>query len=506
MPLTVAPPSTLGKVVLRSAVALALLLAVLLGALWLNPPDLLRIGANYSAKIVCSNVFLAGRDPDEVLRTDVQAPGIALLRLMRISVDRQRHVIHAGFLGFIGDGLAVDRPSTGCAVVPDGNLDFAIHVNKIAAQTGAAAVSAAPAPTTTAETSAADLSTTAPGAATTTPSATTAAPGAATPPLWPEANIVATTPALDRLLADDTLTGAGMRAVVVVDHGRIVAERYAAGFSAATPLLGWSMAKTVVAGLVGVLVKEGRLTLDQSAGWATPGGDGRERIRIADLLSMSSGLHFNEGYGAVSDVTRMLYLEPDMSEFARAQPLAHPVGEFWSYSSGTANILARIVQDAGGRLGAGVAAEKIFKPLGMASAIIETDEDGTLVGSSYMYATARDWARYAQFLLQDGVWRGQEMLPHGYVAMMATPVAASRGQYGHGLVWLWGSDAVTPGQNPDTAFGIPADTFWMEGHDGQSIAIMPSRQLAVVRLGLTPAFDHYQPQPLIKAILEATKY
>jgi CubicO group peptidase (beta-lactamase class C family) len=482
MPLTVAPPSTLGKVVLRSAAVIVLLLAALLGALWLKPPDLLRIGANYSAKIVCSNVFLAGRDPDEVLRTDVQAPGIALLRLMRISVDRQRHVIRAGFLGFIGDGLAVDRPSTGCAVVPDGNLNFAIHVNKIAAQTSAPA-------------------------ATTANLDTIANPGmtAGTAALWPEGNAVATTPALDRILADDTLTGTGMRAVVVIDHGRIVAERYAAGFSAATPLLGWSMAKTVVAGLVGVLVKEGRLTLDQSAGWATPGGDGRERIRIADLLSMSSGLHFNEGYGAVSDVTRMLYLEPDMSEFARAQPLAHPVGEFWSYSSGTANILSRIVQDAGGRLGAGVAAEKIFKPLGMASAIIETDEDGTLVGSSYMYATARDWARYAQFLLQDGVWRGQEMLPPVYVAMMASPVAASRGQYGHGLVWLWGSDALSPGKNPDTAFGIPADTFWMEGHDGQSIAIMPSRQLAVVRLGLTPALDHYQPQPLIKAILEATK-
>jgi CubicO group peptidase (beta-lactamase class C family) len=327
--------------------------------------------------------------------------------------------------------------------------------------------------------------------------ATIANPGmaAGTGALWPEANAVATTPALDRILADDTLTGAGMRAVVVVAHGRIVAERYAPGFSAATPLLGWSMAKTVVAGLVGVLVKEGRLTLDQSAGWATPGGDGRERIRIADLLSMSSGLHFNEGYGAVSDVTRMLYLEPDMSEFARAQPLAHPVGEFWSYSSGTANILSRIVQDAGGRLGARVADEKIFKPLGMTSAIIETDEDGTLVGSSYMYATTRDWARYAQFLLQDGVWRGQEMLPRGYVAMMASPVAASGGQYGHGLVWL-GSEA---------AFGIPADTFWMEGHDGQSIAIIPSRELAIVRLGLTPALDHYQPQPLVKAILEATK-
>ena len=468
MPFTVTPPSKLGKVVLRSAAAIVLLMAALLGALWLNPPDLLRVGANYSAKIVCSNVFLAGRDPDEVLRTDVQAPGIALLRLMRISVDRQRHVIHAGFLGFIGDGLAVDRPSTGCAVVPDGNLDFAIQVNKIAAQTSG-------------------------------PATTTAHPGmaAGTGALWPEGNAVATTPGLDRILAVDTLPGVGMRAVIVVAHGRIVAERYAPGFSAATPLLGWSMAKTVVAGLVGVLVKEGRLTLDQSAGWATPGGDGRERIRIADLLAMSSGLRFNEGYGAVSDVTRMLYLEPDMSEFARAQPLAHPVGEFWSYSSGTANILSRIVQDAGGRLGARVADEKIFKPLGMTSAIIETDEDGTLVGSSYMYATARDWARYAQFLLQDGVWQGQEMLPRGYVAMMASPVTASHGQYGHGLVWLSGS--------PDTAFGIPAGTFWMEGHDGQSIAIIPSRELAVVRLGLTPALDHYQPQPLVKAVLDAEK-
>jgi CubicO group peptidase (beta-lactamase class C family) len=495
MPLTVAPPSKLGKVVLRSAAAIVLLLAALLGALWLNPPDLLRVGANYSAKIVCSNVFLAGRDPDEVLRTDVQAPGIALLRLMRISVDRQRHVIHAGFLGFIGDGLAVDRPSTGCAVVPDGNLDFAIHVNKIAAQTGAAAATTANLgmaanPRMVANPGmVADLAT------------NTAGTGA----LWPEGNAVATTPALDRILADDTLTGAGMRSIVVVAHGRIVAERYAPGFSAATPLLGWSMAKTVVAGLVGVLVKEGRLTLDQSAGWATPGGDSRERIRIADLLSMSSGLHFNEGYSAVSDVTRMLYLEPDMSEFARAQPLAHPVGEFWSYSSGTANILSRIVQDAGGRLGARVADEKIFKPLGMTSAIIETDEDGTLVGSSYMYATARDWARYAQFLLQDGVWSGQEMLPRGYVAMMASPVAASGGQYGHGLVWRWGSEPVTPGKNPDTAFDIPADTFWMEGHDGQSIAIIPSRELAVVRLGLTPALDHYQPQPLVKAVLDAEK-
>ncbi len=456
-----------GKIIRRSP-TLIILIAVLAFVLWLRPPDLLRVGANYSAKMVCSNVFLAGRDPDEVLRTDVQAPGIALLRLMRVAVDRDHHLVRAGLLGFIGDGLAVARPGTGCAAVPDGNLGYATHIPSAAPRVGALAAWSPGAP-------------------------------------WPDGNVVATTAALDRILSDDTLAGPGMRALVVVSHGRIVAERYGVGFTAATPLLGWSMTKSVIAGLVGELIKDGQLTLDQSAGWSTPAGDAREHIRIADLLAMSSGLKFNETYGVVSDVTRMLYLQPDMAGFAHAQPLQNPVGAHWSYSSGSANILARIVQDAAGALGAAFPSERLFKPLGMTSAIIETDEYGTLVGSSYMYATARDWARYGLFLAQGGTWRGQEMLPPGYVAKMAAPVADSGGEYGQGLVWLWGSDAVTPGTNPDTAFGIPADTFWMSGHDGQTTAIIPSRELVVVRLGLTPVSDHYRPQPLIKALLEATR-
>jgi CubicO group peptidase (beta-lactamase class C family) len=498
------------KVIQRIGIALVLLLLGLVFALWMKPPEILRVGANYSAKIVCSNVFLAGRDPDEVLRTDVQAPGVALLRLMRVSVDRERHVVRAGLLGFIGDGLAVARPGNGCAVVPDGNLGFATHIGTVPAQpVTSSAGSAVAAPRLPSPGPGASMSADAgPGADVSARTGTQSGTGPSTDTAagadWPDGSTVATTAALDRLLADDALAGPGMRAIVVVDHGRIVAERYAAGFSATTPLLGWSMTKSVVAGLVGILVKEGRLALDQPAGWPAADG-GRERIRIADLLAMSSGLRFNEAYGAVSDVTRMLYLQPDMAGFARAQPLEHPAGEFWSYSSGTANILSRLMQDAAGRLGAAYPTEKLFKPLGMTSATMETDEDGTLVGSSYMYATARDWARYGLFLLQDGVWQGQELLPHGYVAMMASPVAASGGEYGHGLVWLWGSDAATPGTNPDTAFGIPADTFWMEGHDGQSTAIIPSRQLVIVRLGLTPARNHYQPQPLVKAVLDATR-
>jgi CubicO group peptidase (beta-lactamase class C family) len=460
------------KILRRTAAALLALIIVLTLFLWCKPPELLRVGANYSAKIVCSNVFLAARDPEEVLRVDVQAPGIALLRLMRVSVDREHGVVRAGFLGFIGDGFAIARPGKGCTVVPDGRL---------------AALSDAPAGGVRPQLESAGLP-----------------PAAAPASLWPDGGAVETHAALDRILANDELAGPGARALLVVDHGRIVAERYASGFSADTPLLGWSMTKTVMAGLIGMLVKDGKLSLDQAGFWPAREGDGRDRIRVADLLAMSSGLKFNEAYGSVSDVTSMLYLQPDMAGFARAQPLAHRIEEVWSYSSGTALILSRIMQDAAGGDGEAFARERLFKPLGMSSATLELDEHGTLVGSSYMYASARDWARYAQLLLQGGVWQGQQLLPSGYVATMATPVAASGGQYGHGQVWLWGSDAKVPGVNPDAAFGIPADTFWLSGHDGQSIAVIRSRQLIIVRLGLTPESLGYSTQALVKAVLEAT--
>jgi CubicO group peptidase (beta-lactamase class C family) len=415
----------------------------------------------------------------------VQAPGISILKLMRISVDRERGVVRAGFLGFIGGGVAVARPGRGCTVVPDGKLE---------------SVAAAPAPTAYA------------GSPHITPVVSA---------LWPEGISVETQPTVDQVLNDATLAGPGARAIVVVDHGRIVGEHYAAGFKPDTPLLGWSMTKTVMAGVVGMLIKDGELSLDQAGFWT--GNDGREKIHLKDLLAMSSGLEWNEAYGAVSDVTSMLYLQPDMAAFARSPPLAHPPGEAWVYSSGTAVILSRIAEDAQAQsvrkakdFATSIPAPdephdlasfinmRLFGPLGVTSATIEPDEHGTLVGSSYMYATARDWARYGLFLLQDGIWQGKELLPLGYVAMMATPVAASHGQYGMGQTWLWGSDAVTPGVNPDAAFDIPPDAFWMSGHDGQSVCIIKSRQLVIVRLGLTPYAAGYTSQRLVQAVLKAT--
>jgi CubicO group peptidase (beta-lactamase class C family) len=288
----------------------------------------------------------------------------------------------------------------------------------------------------------------------------------------------------------------------VVHNGRIAGERYGTDFDADTPLLGWSMTKTVNAAILGTVVKAGRLTLDRKELFPAWKADGRKAISVADLMAMSSGLAFNEDYGDVSDVTRMLYLEPDMAAFAASMPLVAPVGTVFHYSSGTAAMLARIWQNAVGDEKASLAwpRQALFGPLGMDSAVLEADESGTFAGSSYLYATARDWARFGQFLLQDGQWNGKAILPDGFVAMMHEPAPAANGLYGKGQVWLEGpGDKAGDGQ----AAGIPKDAFWMEGHDGQTVTIVPSKKLIVVRLGLTPDSLGYRPQKLVAALVKA---
>lgn len=445
--------------------ALVALPLLLLGAtlwLWLAPPQMIRVAAGYTAKIVCSNVFVAGRDADQVLQDDVQAAGHPLLRLMGLQVDREARVVRAELLGFAGRGLAVMRDGTGCATVPDGDL------------ARARAHSAA------------------------------APPG---PPLpiarWPEGNDVdAALPAVAALLDNPDLAGPGLRAVLVLHRGRIVAERYGPGFSAATPLLGWSMTKTVTATLVGTLVREGRIDIARSDLFPAWDADPRRGIAMQHLLAMSSGLSFNEDYGQVTDVTRMLYLEPDMAAYARAQPLRHPVGSHFSYSSGSSVMLARLWQDAAPAPALAWPQQAVFGPLGMRSAVMEADARGTFVGSSYMYATGRDWARFALWLLQDGQWGGRQLLPAGWVARMRAPSSAAPDEYAQGQLWLHGPRGNTPaGRHPDAGYGLPADTVWMLGHDGQSIALVPSRELAVIRLGLTPSRLQYRPQRLLQDVL-----
>ncbi len=457
----------IGVVLKWLAILVVAALAALAGWLWFAPPDLIRVGTGYAAKIVCSNVFVAGRGADEVLKLDVQAPGHPILKLVRISVDRNARTVSAGLLGLFGKSTALARDGLGCASVPDGEV---------------AIVLPSPLP-----------------------------PLAAVQPsdaLWPQGGRVEPSqdPAVAAILDDAALAGPGMRAIVVVQNGRIVGERYGAGFSAATPLLGWSMSKTVNAAIVGTMVREGRLALDDVALFEEWDGDGRSGISVADLMAMSSGLEFNEDYGDVTDVTRMLFLKSDMPSFAVEKPGLHSAGGFFSYSSGTAVVLSRLWQNQFDTDAEALAwpREALFGPLGMASAVMETDAGSTFVGSSYVYASARDWARFGQFLLQGGVWNGQAILPAGFVRWMTEEAPASKGEYGRGQLWLHGPDAGTPeGQDPDAGFDLPADAYWLLGHDGQSTAVIPSKNLVVVRLGLTPSKLAYKPQALVSALAAA---
>jgi CubicO group peptidase (beta-lactamase class C family) len=446
-------PRTL-RIALVVCVALPLLVAA-----WLRtvPPDLLRIGTGYAAKAVCSHVFVAGRDRDEVLRDDVQSPGHPLLRFVSVRVDRDEEWVRAVLFGFAAPVEAVHRPGFGCAVVPDGDTERA------------RAQHPDPPPT-----------------------------GAGSRFEWETDDLTG----VSELLRDRDLVGPGLRAALVVHRGLIVGERYGEGFGASTPLLGWSMTKTVTGALVGTLVREGLLSLDEAdllEGWR---GDRRARITLADLLGMESGLAFRETYGGVADVTRMLFLEPDMAAFAARSPAEAPPGERYNYSSGTSLLINRIWQSrfddpADARLWPRRA---LFGPLGMETAVLETDARGTFVGSSYLWATARDWARFGQFLLQDGVWEEEEILPPGFAARMRERVPSNGNAFGRGHLWLRGPD-LAGAPHPDEA-RIPADAFWLMGHDGQYMAVVPSLELIVLRMGLTPEVLGYRPQPLVAAVVE----
>lgn len=436
-----------------------LVLAIIGAVVWLYavPPALLRVGSGYAAKIVCSNVFIAHRDAAEVLTDDVQAPGHPLLRLMRVEVKPQQMRVRAALLGAIAPREAVYRPGLGCSVLGD-DMAPARMVAPAVVQDG---------------------------------------PVNASLP-WPQGETVASSSeAVARLLAREDLVGVGMRAVVVVKDGRIVGERYGEGFTPDTPLLGWSMTKTVNAALVATLIRDGRMSLGDVGLIPAWRQDERARITLGQMLSMESGLVFNEDYGSVADVTRMLYLEPDMARFTEALPLAKAPGSAFSYSSGTALLLSRIWQDRFGDPASALAypRQALFGPLGMRSAVLEVDEAGTFAGSSYMYATARDWARFGLLLAQKGVWNGKVVLPADLVTLMHTPNRHSNGRYSLMQTWL-----------PPRGEGgerLPGDMFALQGHDGQSVTVISSKGLVVVRLGLSPAWTAYRPGNLVRELAKA---
>jgi CubicO group peptidase (beta-lactamase class C family) len=272
------------------------------------------------------------------------------------------------------------------------------------------------------------------------------------------------------------------RAVILVYKDKIIAERYAHGLEKDVPHIGWSMTKSITSAMVGILVGEGKLKVNAPAPIAEWQQDARAKITLENLLHMSSGLQWDEAYNGATDVGLMLFDVPNGGAMAAAKTLDHKPGEKWYYSSGTTNIIQNIMRDKlGDQAYWSFPYEKLFHKIGMNSALLETDPSGTFVGSSLSWATARDWARFGLLYLHDGVWLGERVLPEGWVKYTTTPApTAPKGRYG-AQFWL------NAGNKDGVPYpGLPEDAFSCRGFEGQFVMVVPSKDLVVVRLGMTP--------------------
>jgi CubicO group peptidase (beta-lactamase class C family) len=442
---------------LMAAVGLAAMLAAGLRAY-----GTALVGSGYSAEILCGAVFVSGRDERAVTGEDLSGPGFELLRYFSTRVDRDAKRVTASFHSLAAQ-TAIFRDGFGCTRV-DGHEADLPKLPRLA-----------PLPP-------ADLE----------------AP-------WPDGERVDLAaagegidrPALDAAIAavfaePDPVHPRNTRALVVVHGGRIVAERYAPGFDKTMPLIAWSMTKGAMNALIGLRVKDGKLAVSDRAllpEWRDE-GDPRRNISLDNLLRMSSGLAFDESYDdPLGDVTEMLFVENDMAKFAASKPLIHPPGSTWAYASGTSVLLAAVLREsfASETDYLSYPHERLFVPLGMRSAALETDASGTFVGSSLLYASARDFARLGLLFLNDGMWGGKRLLPEGWVAYTLTPTRTLDESYG-AQMWLKLPESAANGEPP-----MPDDAFYFLGHDQQIIAVVPSRDLVIVRLGLTQAggdWDH----------------
>lgn len=318
-------------------------------------------------------------------------------------------------------------------------------------------------------------------------------------PDWPQGRLDARVDAValerlaDRAFTDREALGT-TRALLVVQRGAIVLERYGDGLCAQSTHRSWSMAKSWVHAMVGVLVRQGKLDPMARADvpeWSDP-ADARHAITLDDLLKMRSGLHFIEDYveqGGAASVTDMLFGtgQNDVAGYAARCPLAHEPGRVFYYSSGTSNIVARLAQQTVGALGEDWLAfmrRELLEPIGASSPMPKFDAAGTWIGSSFLHATARDFARLGLLYLRDGVWNGRRLLPAGW----ADHARAESGRDGEGNAYgahFW----VVPG---------PLGIFQCQGYDGQRVTMVPALDLVVVRLGQTPLDD----MPALRTFME----
>jgi len=464
------------KRVLWTALAVLMALLVLLIGV-LNYFGIPQNAAGMAAKGICSAAFVAGRPVQNLFAQDV-LPASPVLGAIRISVNEPGHSVTASFLGLVARTASLTR-DRGCVLElpPDSSAQAY------------------------------------------TPSVDNSQP-------WPQGD-AALAPAnwgagVDALklqqIADAAFAGAGdpfaanARGLAVVHKGHLLLQRDAPGFAPGTGLHGWSMTKTITGMLTYKLAGEAGLPLDAPVVDAFPKGhapawvedwrrDGRKAIKVSDLLGMREGLATTEDYDPWGSVPRMLWGAPDVSNWAARHPAEVAPATRWQYLSATTNILSSVAR---GRFTSNdeywnYPRKALFDPIGARSAVLETDTAGNWVGSSYLWASVGDWARLGQLMLQDGKWGNNQVLPAGWLKLASTPSMSQGEGLGYGAQsWLYGNRQ--EGRCKDFP-GVPEDTVAMGGHWGQVVAMVPSRDAVVVRLGWTFKRNQFDACRLIADVL-----
>lgn len=418
-----------------------LALALIAGVIYLN--SLIPIITGYAAKNLASGVFISDRSASDVESLDLN---FSFIRYTSNEVDTINRRVVSRFLW--GKSTAIYRDGFGCTLVRKVDEDALLSTKF---------------PEIPPLTYISDL----------------------TP--WPLGNILPDTSTgipLEHLqkIADDLVDkqyyGGYAFSFLVLHKGVPVVEKYNVGINPETRLLSWSMAKSFTSALTGIMVKDGKLNIKMPAGIPEWANDDRKNITINDLLQMQSGLEWNEDYGNRSDVTVMLHDKADFAMFAYDKMLKYEPGTEWYYSSGSTNIINYIMRTsfANDAEYYTFATNRLFNKIGMTNAVFEVDASGTQVGSSYIYATTRDYARFALLYLQDGMFNGERILPEDWVEYSITPASDSEERYGAGF-WL----------NLDgTISSAPTSMYRCQGHNGQRIFIFPDQDLAIVVLGYSP--------------------
>lgn len=287
------------------------------------------------------------------------------------------------------------------------------------------------------------------------------------------------------------------RAVVVLYKDQLIGEKYDTGFNKDSKILGWSMTKSITSSAFGVLAKQGKIDIYKPAPIKEWQNDERKNITVNDLLHMNSGLEWEENYSTICDATQMLFQSEDMGKVQMDKPAKFKPNTHWYYSSGTTNLLSRILrgQFKTQQEYLDFWYSAVIDKIGMNSMIVEQDMSGTFVGSSYGWATPRDWSKFGLLYLHKGNWNGEQILDESWVKYTSTPTNTSEGKYG-AQFWLNAG-----GKFPD----VPRDMFYCSGYQGQMVAIIPSLDMVIVRMGVKeeePGFDF---NGFLKGIISSVK-